>query len=85
MTTATTLIALLPVLTSTGKGADIMVPMAIPTFGGMLIQSMTMFVVPVLQCWWRESVIKKEQKKQEKRSKTEMLSISDSSLLRRFA
>ena len=62
MTTATTLIALLPVLTSTGKGADIMVPMAIPTFGGMLIQSMTMFVVPVLQCWWRENAIKKEQK-----------------------
>jgi Cu(I)/Ag(I) efflux system membrane protein CusA/SilA len=58
MTTATTLIALLPVLTSTGKGADIMVPMAIPTFGGMLIQSMTMFVVPVLQCWWREFRIK---------------------------
>jgi Cu(I)/Ag(I) efflux system membrane protein CusA/SilA len=56
MTTATTLIALLPVLTSTGKGADIMIPMAIPTFGGMLIQSMTMFVVPVLQCWWRENV-----------------------------
>ena len=50
-TTATTLIALLPVLTSTGRGADIMVPMAIPTFGGMLIQSMTMFIVPVLQCW----------------------------------
>lgn len=63
MTTATTLIALLPVLTSTGKGADIMVPMAIPTFGGMLIQSMTMFVVPVFQCWWREGVIKREQKR----------------------
>ncbi|MDR1492918.1 MAG: efflux RND transporter permease subunit [Planctomycetaceae bacterium] len=60
MTTATTLIALLPVLTSTGKGADIMIPMAIPTFGGMLIQSMTMFVVPVLQCWWRESAIRKQ-------------------------
>ncbi|MDR2475566.1 MAG: efflux RND transporter permease subunit, partial [Bacteroidales bacterium] len=57
MTTATTLIALLPVLTSTGKGADIMIPMAIPTFGGMLIQCMTMFVVPVLQCWWREGTI----------------------------
>lgn len=54
MTTATTLIALLPVLTSSGKGSDVMIPMAIPTFGGMLIQSMTMFVVPVLQCWWRE-------------------------------
>ncbi|MDR0683319.1 MAG: efflux RND transporter permease subunit [Dysgonamonadaceae bacterium] len=58
MTTATTLIALLPVLTSTGKGSDIMIPMAIPTFGGMLIQSMTMFVVPVLQCWWREKKVK---------------------------
>lgn len=61
MTTATTLIALLPVLTSTGKGADIMVPMTIPTFGGMLIQSMTMFVVPVFQCWWREGLLKKEE------------------------
>ncbi|MDR1811176.1 MAG: efflux RND transporter permease subunit [Prevotella sp.] len=60
MTTATTLIALLPVLTSTGKGSDIMAPMAIPTFGGMLIQSMTMFVVPVFQCWWRERKLKTE-------------------------
>jgi len=59
MTTATTLIALLPVFTSTGKGAEIMIPMAIPTFGGMLIQSMTMFVVPVFQCWWREYAIRK--------------------------
>ncbi|WP_164122821.1 efflux RND transporter permease subunit [Sphingobacterium sp. xlx-130] len=66
MTTATALIALLPVLTSTGKGAEIMVPMAIPTFGGMLIQSMTMFVVPVFQCWWRESAIKKENRKNSK-------------------
>lgn len=64
MTTATTLIALLPVLTSTGKGSDIMIPMAIPTFGGMLIQSMTMFVVPVLQCWWREHAIRKTEQKQ---------------------
>ncbi|MEA4918003.1 efflux RND transporter permease subunit [Proteiniphilum sp.] len=60
MTTAVTLIALLPILTSTGRGSDIMVPIAIPTFGGMLIQSMTIFVVPVLQCWWRESAIKKQ-------------------------
>ncbi|MDM1405846.1 efflux RND transporter permease subunit [Myroides marinus] len=65
MTTATALIALLPVMTSTGKGAEIMVPMAIPTFGGMLIQSMTMFVVPVFQCWWREWAIKKENSKKE--------------------
>lgn len=70
MTTATTLIALLPVLTSTGKGADIMVPMAIPTFGGMLIQSMTMFIVPILQCWWRETAEKRASKKI---SKNEMM------------
>lgn len=63
MTTATTLIALLPVLTSAGKGAEIMIPMALPTFGGMLIQSMTMFVVPVLQCMWRESAIRRAQNK----------------------
>ena len=54
MTASTTIIALMPVLTSTGKGADIMVPMAIPTFGGMLIQVMTMFVVPVLYSFWKE-------------------------------
>jgi Cu(I)/Ag(I) efflux system membrane protein CusA/SilA len=59
MTAATTLIALIPVLTSTGKGSDIMVPMAIPTFGGMTIQIMTIFVVPVLQAFWRERVVTK--------------------------
>lgn len=57
MTTAVTIIALFPVLTSTGKGADIMVPMAIPIVGGMVIQIMTIFVVPVLQAYWRESVV----------------------------
>lgn len=62
MTTATTIIALLPVLTSTGKGSDIMIPMAIPTFGGMTIQIMTMFIVPVLQAYWRETVIKNKEK-----------------------
>ena len=50
MTTATTLLALLPVLTSRGRGADIMVPMAIPAFGGMAIALLTVFVVPVLYC-----------------------------------
>ncbi|MHC4846246.1 MAG: efflux RND transporter permease subunit, partial [Planctomycetota bacterium] len=50
MTTATTMLALLPVLTSSGRGADVMVPMAIPSFGGMAIAVMTMFLVPVLYC-----------------------------------
>jgi Cu(I)/Ag(I) efflux system membrane protein CusA/SilA len=59
MTTAVAVIALLPVLSSTGKGADIMVPMAIPTFGGMVIQVMTVFVVPLFQAIWRENAVKK--------------------------
>ena len=59
MTTATTLIALLPILTSTGKGAEIMVPMAIPTFGGMLVQSISVFIVPVLYCMWQEYQLKR--------------------------
>ncbi len=54
MTTATTLLALLPVLTSTGRGSDIMIPMAIPAFGGMLIALITLFVVPVLYSWRAE-------------------------------
>jgi Cu(I)/Ag(I) efflux system membrane protein CusA/SilA len=54
MTTATTLLALIPVLTSTGRGSDIMVPMAIPSFGGMTIEIITMLVVPVLYCMFME-------------------------------
>ena len=54
MTTATTILALLPVLTSTGRGADIMLPMAIPSFGGMTLQVITMFTVPVLYSMWKE-------------------------------
>ncbi len=62
MTTATTIIALLPVLTSTGKGSDIMVPMAIPSVGGMLIATLTIFVVPVLYSMWQEKNVKKRSK-----------------------
>ncbi len=50
MTSATTILALLPVLTSVGRGSDIMVPMAIPSFGGMMLAILTIFVVPVLYC-----------------------------------
>jgi Cu(I)/Ag(I) efflux system membrane protein CusA/SilA len=48
MTTATTVLALIPVLTSTGRGSDVMVAMAIPSFGGMMLEIVTLFVVPVL-------------------------------------
>jgi Cu(I)/Ag(I) efflux system membrane protein CusA/SilA len=59
MTTATTILALLPVLTATGRGSDIMIPMAIPSFGGMTIQIMTMFIVPVLYCALQERKLKR--------------------------
>ncbi|KAF1073281.1 Cation efflux system protein CusA [Halodesulfovibrio sp. MK-HDV] len=62
MTSATTILALLPILTSTGKGADIMVPMAIPSFGGMSIALLTVFVVPVLYCWVEEARLKNQAK-----------------------
>ena len=60
MTTATTILALLPVLTSTGRGSDIMIPMAIPSFGGMLIALITLFVVPVLFSWKAEYKFKRK-------------------------
>jgi Cu(I)/Ag(I) efflux system membrane protein CusA/SilA len=54
MTSATTILALIPVLTSVGRGSDVMVPMAIPSFGGMLVVLISIFVVPVLYCAVKE-------------------------------
>ncbi len=62
MTTATTTLALLPILTSSGRGADIMIPMAIPTFGGMMVAVITLFIVPVLYAVWQESKWKMKDK-----------------------
>ncbi len=59
MTTATTLLALLPILTSTGRGSDVMIPMAIPAFGGMTIELITLFVVPTLYAMYKEFQLKK--------------------------
>jgi Cu(I)/Ag(I) efflux system membrane protein CusA/SilA len=58
MTIAAAFISLLPVMTSTGKGADIMLPMAIPTFGGMVVQVFSLFLVPVLYSMWQEKKLK---------------------------
>ena len=61
MTSATTILALLPILTSTGRGADIMVPMAIPTVGGMAIACLTVFVVPTLYGAYQERQFRRGQ------------------------
>jgi Cu(I)/Ag(I) efflux system membrane protein CusA/SilA len=58
MTTATTILALIPVLTSQGKGADVMVPMALPSFGGMCVDIITIFVVPTIYCLVKETEFK---------------------------
>jgi Cu(I)/Ag(I) efflux system membrane protein CusA/SilA len=54
MTTITTLAALAPVLLSTGRGADVARAMALPVFGGMLIEPFTTFIVPTLYCAYVE-------------------------------
>ena len=54
MTTFTTVIALLPVLMATGRGADVARAMAIPVFGGMVVELITLFVVPVVYCGFLE-------------------------------
>lgn len=59
MTAATTVIALIPVLTSQGRGADIMVPMSIPSFGGLIVSCITFFITPVLYCLREERKIKR--------------------------
>ncbi|MCH7399252.1 efflux RND transporter permease subunit [Belliella sp. DSM 107340] len=58
MTSATTLLALLPVLTSSGRGSDIMIPMAIPAFGGMTVALISLFIVPVLYGKYQEIKLK---------------------------
>jgi Cu(I)/Ag(I) efflux system membrane protein CusA/SilA len=59
MTSATTILALLPVMTATGRGADIMIPMAIPIIGGMSLVLISMFIVPVLYCLVEEIKLKR--------------------------
>lgn len=58
MTTVTTIAALIPVLLSTGRGADVARAMALPVFGGMLIEPFTTFVVPTIYCWYLEIKLK---------------------------
>ncbi len=58
MTTVTTLIALAPILLSTGRGADVARAMALPVFGGMVVEPFTTFIVPTLYCGYRELMMR---------------------------
>ncbi|MCP4268995.1 MAG: efflux RND transporter permease subunit, partial [Candidatus Brocadiaceae bacterium] len=60
MTSATTIIALMPILFSTGRGSDVMKPMAIPTVGGMAVVLIAIFIVPCCYCWLMELKLRRE-------------------------
>ena len=70
MTTATTILALLPVITSQGRGSDVMVPMAIPVLGGTVFALLTLFVVPVLYSWVEEVAWQWSQRRQSRQRDT---------------
>ena len=57
MTTITTILALLPIFIFGGAGKEVMRPMAIPTFGGMIIETITWFIVPTIYSWFEERKI----------------------------
>jgi len=62
MTTATTVIGLMPVFWAQGRGSDVMQPMAIPVVGGMAVQLITLFIVPCLFCAVEEWNFKRVQR-----------------------
>jgi Cu(I)/Ag(I) efflux system membrane protein CusA/SilA len=57
MTTITTILALLPIFLFGGTGKEVMRPMAIPSFGGMIIEMITWFIVPTIYSWFAEKEI----------------------------
>jgi Cu(I)/Ag(I) efflux system membrane protein CusA/SilA len=60
MTTAATILALLPVMFSTGTGSEIIKPMAAPTVGGLITATLShLFLVPVLYYWIKERQLRK--------------------------
>ncbi|MFT7619979.1 MAG: Cu(I)/Ag(I) efflux system membrane protein CusA/SilA, partial [Planctomycetota bacterium] len=59
MTTFTTIIALYPILASTGRGSDVAQPMAIPAVGGMIAELISLFIVPMVFCWVREARLRR--------------------------
>jgi len=58
LTTATTILALLPVLSAQDKGSELMAPMAVPVIGGMSLQVLTIFVVPLMWSLWKSKTQK---------------------------
>lgn len=62
MTNATALLSLVPVLWSTGRGSELMVPMVLPVVGGMIFDIVSLFSVPVFYTWYWERRLAREEK-----------------------
>ncbi len=60
MTNTTTLLSLLPVLWTTGRGTEIMLPMVLPIIGGMIFDIASLFSVPVFySAYWERKLRKR--------------------------
>ncbi|NQT32468.1 MAG: efflux RND transporter permease subunit [Candidatus Omnitrophica bacterium] len=63
ITTATTILALMAIMFSTGTGSEIMKPMAAPTVGGLITATLSnLILVPVLYCWLKERQLQKQRR-----------------------
>jgi Cu(I)/Ag(I) efflux system membrane protein CusA/SilA len=60
MTTATTVIGLLPIFLTSGRGSDVMQPMAVPLVGGMAVQLITFLLAPCLYCLVKEGSVRRQ-------------------------
>jgi Cu(I)/Ag(I) efflux system membrane protein CusA/SilA len=60
MTVATTVLALLPIMFSTGTGSEVMKPMAAPIIGGLVTATLfNLHAVPALYLWLKEDEFKR--------------------------
>ena len=60
MTVSTALIGLVPIMWSTGVGADVMKPVAAPMIGGLITSALHVLVVtPVLFSYMKERALRK--------------------------
>ena len=54
------MLSLIPVLWSTGRGSELMVPMVLPVVGGMVFDIVSLFSVPVFFTWFWERKLARE-------------------------
>src|SRR5262249_18447300 len=59
MTTATTVIGLVPLFLVEGRGSDVMRPMAIPSVGGMAVQLLAFLLAPCLYALVQEAKLRR--------------------------